>query len=82
MAPRNSKSHFNINKTNNYIEYYETNGYLLRRWYLRNNMWYEYYPDYNSSTLGKMIKTGRFNSKPLKPIKYYYYNEYGQQLYY
>lgn len=80
MTSGNSK--YFLNKTNNYVEYYQNNSSVLRRWYYRDNMWYEFYPDYSSSTLGKMMRTGRSNFKPLKPIKYYYTDEYGFQMCY
>ena len=77
----NSNKYF-VNKTNNYVEYYQNNSSVLRRWYYRDNLWHEFYPDYSSSTLGKMIQTGRKHFKPLYPKKYKYVNEYNQIVYY
>lgn len=66
-----TNSKYKINNNNNYIEFYNKN--IIRRWYYNNydNLWYEFCPDY-SHNLGKYIKTGRSNYKPVEPIIYTY----------
>ena len=75
---------YKVSYNNNYVEFYQNAGNVLRRWKFnyRDNTWYEFYPDYSNSTLGRFVKTGRYSSKPLKPIKYSYYTDYGERIYY
>lgn len=71
-------------ENNNYTEFYERNSNVIRRWKFnyRDNLWYEFCPDYTNLTIGRFLKTGRSNYKPLIPIKYEYIDNYGNINYY
>lgn len=69
---------------NNYTEFYQTDSNIIRRWKFdfRDNLWYEFCPDYNNLTVGCFLKTGRSNYEPLIPIKYSHIDNNGYSNYY